>query len=325
MGLSEDRLRSLRFEYPERIPVSVGILPAAWMKYRETLDAVLDRHPALFGDRCGHEDDYDAIYQETYREGEHVDAWGCVWSNVKAGMEAIVTEHPVPTRADVRTLTAPEEDIGFPHGFMYLRLQDLRGFEALMIDFAEEPPELQMLIDKVLAYNLRQARLRLEALRAREEASAIVSFGDDLGLQHRLPISPRMWRKYLKSCYRAIYAPFREAGYDVYMHTDGHIVEIIPDLVDAGVNVINPQIGANGLEALAETCKGKVCVDLDLDRQQFPFFTPEEIDAHVREAVEVLSSPAGGLWLKAEINEDVPLVNIDAILTALERYREYYT
>jgi hypothetical protein len=324
MTLADDRLRSLRFEYPERIPVSVSILPAAWMKHREALDDVLDRHPAFFGDRNREDRDYDVIYRDTYREGRHVDAWGCVWSNVKAGMEAIVTEHPVPTRAGVRTLTAPEEDVGFPHGFMYLRLQDLRGFEALMIDFAEEPPELQMLIDKVLAYNLRQAQLRLEALKARGEEGTLVSFGDDLGLQHRLPISPATWRKYLKPCYRAIYTPFREAGHYVYMHTDGHIVEIIPDLVDAGVSVINPQIGANGLEALAATCKGKVCVDLDLDRQRFPFFTPEAIDDHVREAVEVLGSPAGGLWLKVEVNEDVPLENIDAILSALERYRGYY-
>ncbi len=59
---------------------------------------------------------------------------------LKAGMEAIVTGHPVPTREDVHRLEIPTEDAGLPHGFMYLRLQDLRGFEELMIDFAEEPP-----------------------------------------------------------------------------------------------------------------------------------------------------------------------------------------
>ena len=133
-----------------------------------------------------------------------------------------------------------------------------------------------------------------------------------------------MWRKFLKPCYSAIYTPFREARYYVYMHTDGHIHEIIPDLVDAGVNVINPQVRANGLDNLSRVCKGKVCVDLDLDRQMFPFATPQQIDDHIREAVEVLGSPEGGLWLKAEIGDDVPLENTAAILDALGRYRGYY-
>jgi len=44
----------------------------------------------------------DAIHTDTYIMGEHVDAWGCVWRNVQQGMEAIVTAHPVPTRAAVR-------------------------------------------------------------------------------------------------------------------------------------------------------------------------------------------------------------------------------
>ncbi len=151
-----------------------------------------------------------------------------------------------------------------------------------------------------------------------------MSFGDDLGMQQRLPIHPKKWRPYLKPCFAEIYRPFREAGYYVYMHTDGHIIEIIPDLVDCGVNVVNPQVRANGLEALAETCKGKVCVDLDLDRQLFPSPPPQQIDDHVREAVEILGSPEGGLWLKAEIGEDVPLDNIAAIFTALEAYRTFF-
>jgi len=321
--LEQDRIKSLNFETPEMIPVSVGILPAAWMKYREALDDLVARHAALFGEQ-GEPRDYDAIHTETYKAGEHVDVWGCVWSNVKAGMEAIVTGHPVPTREDVHRLEIPTEDAGFPHGFMYLRLQDLRGFEELMIDFAEEPPELQMLIDKVLAYNLRQGERLLASLQARGQTGTIVSFGDDLGMQQSLPMSPKTWRRYLKPCFAEIYRPFRAAGYHIYMHTDGHIIEIIPDLVDCGVNVVNPQVRANGLEALAETCKGKVCVDLDLDRQLFPFATPQQIDDHVRKAVEVLGAPEGGLWLKAEIGEDVPLENIAAIFTALEAYRTFF-
>ncbi len=319
MGLHDDRIKAINFDYPEQIPVSVSFLPAAWMKYREALDEIVERHPALFGPKQ-HDRDYDAV-GGTYVEGEHIDAWGCVWSNLQTGMEAIVTGHPVPTREAVHTLKAPEKNIGFPHGFMFLRLTDLRGFEEMMVDFAEEPPELQMLIDTVLQYNLRQAELRLGGL---PESGEIIYFGDDLGMQTSLPISPKKWRKYLKPCYQQIYRPFVEAGHYVYMHTDGHILEIIPDLIDAGVKVINPQIRANGLDELVRVCKGKVCVDLDLDRQFFPFATPAELDHHVREAVEKLGSRQGGLWLKAELNYEVPLENIEAVCKALETYRSYY-
>ncbi len=324
MSLENDRIKSLKFAYPEKIPVSVGILPAAWMQYRESLDALVCSHPAIFGECKVGERDYDAVHTGTYVMGNHVDVWGCVWSNLTTGMESIVTHHPVPTRGDVRKLKAPEEDSGFPHGFMYLRLLDLRGFEEVMVDFAEEPPELQMLIDTVLTYNLRQGKILLDALVSQGLKETLVTFGDDLGMQFSLAINPKKWRQYLKPCFAQIYQPFRDAGFYVYMHTDGHILEIIPDLVDCGVNVVNPQVGANGIDNLAEVCKGKVCVDLDLDRQQFPFFSPQDVDDHIHEAVDKLGSPAGGLWLKAEIGQDVPLANIAAIFDALETYSMYY-
>jgi hypothetical protein len=72
-------------------------------------------------------------------------------------------------------------------------------------------------------------------------------------------------------------------------------------------------------------CKGKVCVDLDLDRQLFPFATPQQVDDHIKECVTELGSPEGGLWLKAECGPDVPLENIEAVCTAMERYRDMYS
>ena len=317
---SIDKLKAMNFERPEYIPVKVGILPAAWMKYRDALDAIVRRHPAIFGDQKKARN-YDDVWSETYMAGRHVDGWGCVWENIATGREAIVTGHPAPTRESVHALKPPAIDIGLPHGFMFLRLADLRGFEEVMIDFAEEPPELQMLIDTVLAYNLRQ---RDQWLARHVGDGEMFHVGDDLGTQHALPVSPEQWRKYLKPCYRKLYQPVRQAGHPVYMHTDGHIYEIIPDLVDCGVTVINPQFRANGLDNLARVCKGKVCVDLDLDRQMFPFCTPADIDRHIREAVETLGSPEGGLWLKAETDDGVPLENIEAICVALEKYRGYF-
>jgi hypothetical protein len=319
MAQKDDRYKAMMFEYPEYIPASVSLMPATWMLYREELAALVARHPLIFGDEDPYQRDYDAVSGH-YAKGEYVDNWGCVWSSLRTGLDAIVTGHPVPRREDVRTLEAPKELLGhLPHGFMWLRLADLRGFDQIMMDFAEESPELQQLIDVVLEYNMREVDLLLQ-----RNDNYLVHFGDDLGMQHGLAISPAKWHKYLKPCYARIYGRCHEAGRSVYMHTDGHIIEIIPDLIDCGVNVLNPQIRANGLDNLVAVAKGKVCVHLDLDRQLFPFASPQEIDDHVREAVVKLGAPEGGLWLNAECEPDVPIENIEAICSAIEKYRAFY-
>jgi hypothetical protein len=322
MPFSPEEMQSLRREHPARLPVSVSILPATWMKYRERLDELLLKHRELFPAHEAGKRDYDRLDAATYHVGEHIDAWGCVWENLHDGFEAIVTGHPYPRREDLAQLTAPKIDAGLPHGFMFLRLLDLRGYEEALIDFAEEPPELQKMIDLVRDYNIRQVKLRLPQLGA---APDTIWFGDDLGTQHGLPLSPHCWRRYLKPAFTAIYAPVKAAGHYVYMHTDGGIWEIMPDLADCGVDVVNPQFRANGMERLREVMRsGRLTIDLDLDRQLFPFATPAQIDAHVRDCVQELADPAGGLWLKVEIAPDISLENITAIFTALEKYRELH-
>jgi hypothetical protein len=315
----DDYTKAMLWQRPDFIPTRISLLPSTWIQHREKLDPIVDRHSVLFDSQPQHRD-YDRVMLPTYAEGEHVDAWGCVWSNIKRGREAIVTGHPLPDRRDVQSFRAPEVDTGLPHGLMYLRLADLRGFEELMLDFAEEPPELQMLIDIVLEYNLRQVDILLST----RQKQTLIYFGDDLGMQDSLPIRPESWRKYLKPCFAELFGRCRRAGHWVYLHTDGHVLEIIPDLIECGANVLNLQIGANRLERLVEACKGQVCVDLDLDRQKFPFWGAQEIDAHVHEVVDQLGSPEGGLWLTAEIADDVPLENIEAIATTLEKYRSYF-
>jgi uroporphyrinogen-III decarboxylase len=233
-------------------------------------------------------------------------------------MESIVTEHPVRARADIHALQIPENRDGrIPHGFMYLRLLNLRGFEEAMLDFAEECEELQILIDKVLAYNLIQLDVALPRM------GPVAFLGDDLGMQKGLAIGPVKWRRYLKPCFARIFAKARDSGRFVYMHTDGCIVEIMQDLADCGAHMINPQYRANGLDNLVRTCRGKIPICLDLDRQLFPFATPSELESHVAECVESLYLPEGGLGLNAEINYEVPLENIAAIFDALRKYKSY--
>jgi uroporphyrinogen decarboxylase len=187
-----------------------------------------------------------------------------------------------------------------------------------MMDLVDEPPPLQKMIDMVLAYNLGAVQKMLKHERR------MYHFGDDLGMQDRLAMGPDLWRRYLKPCFAKIFQPIRRTGAHVYLHTDGHILPIIGDLIECGVTVLNPQIRANGLDGLVRECKDKVALNLDLDRQLFPFCTPNDIREHVREAVLALGSKRGGLMLSAECEPDVPLENIEAICQALEDHMSFF-
>jgi uroporphyrinogen-III decarboxylase len=150
----------------------------------------------------------------------------------------------------------------------------------------------------------------------------LIGMGDDLGTQTALMVSPRVWRTYLLPAYREQFKIMRESGAQCYFHSDGCILEVIDDLIQAGVSIINPQIGANGLDNLVTACKGRVCVMLDLDRQNIlPFGSPQEVMDHVRETVEKLGSPSGGLMLLGECQPNVPLANIEALCQAMEQFR----
>ncbi|GHU39361.1 hypothetical protein FACS1894105_14040 [Clostridia bacterium] len=311
-------IKAATYAYPEEIPVGVGLLPAVFIKYGDDVKKILAKYTDLVGEHWQGYDPHKNM-PASYHAGQFTDPWGCVWSNECDGMESIVTGHPVPTREDVHTMKVPESDVGMPHGYMYLRLLDLRGFEEIMIDFCEEPPELQMLIDKVLNYNIRQTKIALE----RNPNAEMMYYGDDLGMQKGLAIGAEKWRKYMKPCFAAIYKLCKDAGKLVYMHTDGCIYEIMPDLKECGVDMINPQYRSNGIDNLERVCKGKIAINLDLDRQLFPFSNPKELHAHVAECVKTMYLPEGGLGLNVEIGPDVSLINIEALLDAVCEYKVY--
>lgn len=317
MATQEMLIKAATYQSPEEIPVSIGMLPAVFIKYGDAMKELMSGYPEFFGEWWKNYDPYKNM-PGSYHKGEFTDAWGCVWSNEEDGMESIVTKNPVKTREDIYTMQVPEKDVGLPHGFMYLRLLDLRGFEEAMIDFFEEPPELQILIDKVLNYNLRQVKNMLE-----NNKSPMVYFGDDLGMQKGLAIGAERWRKYMKPCFSALYKLCKDDNRLIYMHTDGCIYEIMQDLQECGVDMINPQYRANGLDNLVKICKGKIPICLDLDRQLFPFGTPDDMRRHVEECVKALYLPEGGLAINLEIGPDNSLENIKALFDAVSEFRFY--
>lgn len=314
--------QSIKYQSPKTIPVTARLVPAAYIKHGKELQRIAREYPQFYGlDRVNLKR---LSMKDSYRSGRWVDEWGCVWDNIDEGMDSIVTEHPVKSEEDVFSLQIPQNRDGrLPHGFMYLRLLDLCGFEDTMVYFAEEGETIQTLIDKVQDYNVNQVRSILHWWD--KPFTKMYKFGDDLGMQTGLAIGAERWRKYLKPCYKKLYGMIKEYNKNaiVYMHTDGQIFEIMPDLQECGVDVINPQFRANGLDNLVRVCRGKIPIRLDLDRQMFPFATRSQIFDHVGQCVEELYLKEGGLSLYAEISYDTPLDNVVAVLDALEKYRHY--
>ena len=152
----------------------------------------------------------------------------------------------------------------------------------------------------------------------------IVQFGDDLGGQGGPLISPDMYRRFYKPFHQRLWARAKElAEVKVMLHCCGGVRELLPDLIEAGLDAINPvQINARGMEA------GGLKRDFGRDitfwgggcdtRDVLPSGTPEEVRAHVQAQVGLLS-PGGGFVFQQVHNilADVPAVNILAMFAAL--------
>lgn len=273
---------------------------------------------------------------------EKTDIWGCKWVYPLEAHDGQNVSHPIASWSDLSAYVPPSPenhtDWGAAkdrlasdkdearvargdtdHGFIFLRLSYLRGYENLMLDFAEDRPELRELIDLVETYWLEVCKRWIDA------GADLISFGDDLGLQRSLPISPTTWRKFIKPSYQRVLSFCRANGVHTFLHTDGYIVDIIPDLIECGVSQLNPQDLVNGLDRLERLAKGKVCIHLDIDRQNLMVFgTPEQVEEHVSNCITTLGSARGGLSMIWYAFPPTPIENIEAAARAMDKYATFW-
>jgi uroporphyrinogen-III decarboxylase len=206
-----------------------------------------------------------------------------------------------------------------PHGHTFLLLQSLRGYRNLIYDMADDEPRLHDLIGVVETFNLSLVR-RFIGLGAEW-----VGYPEDLGMQRGPMISPTHFRRFIKPVYQRLMQPARDAGCIVHMHSDGDIRALADDLIEGGVQVINLQDLVNGVDWIAARFAGRVCVDLDVDRQTITRFgAPAQIDALIREHVVKLGRKEGGLMMVYGLYPGVPLRNVRALMDAMTRYASYY-
>jgi len=345
----ENTLRAVRFERPEYIPMGFAVNGACWQNYDQAaLQDLLEGHPLLFPGYERKPEPYVPGFGSTARAGEpYTDGWGCTWETTEDGIVGTVTGHPLESWDAFAEYAAPDPETstgvgpmdwdavgkrfanaeahgqlragGLTHGHTFLRLQDIRGYENLIFDMADDEPRLHRLINRVEEFNMAVVRRYLEL------GAEWMSYPEDLGMQVGPMLSPAHLQAFIKPSYQRLMAPAREAGCVVHMHSDGDIRELVDDLIDGGVEIINMQDLVNGIDWIAERFAGQVCIDLDIDRQEItPFGTPAQIDALIREEVEKLSSREGGLMMIYGLYPGVPLENVAALMDAMERYAGHW-
>lgn len=351
MALSEreNYLRTVTMTGPEWIPCRVSISGASYDQLRDDIEDVMARHPIIFpGFEKGQRDYDNWDFGPGCRAGEDFeDAWGCVWRSDIDGIEGVVINAPLANWDDLETYQPPDPLVtadrgpvdweanrrniaaqrergeltagGVAHGYLFMRMYYLRGFENLMCDFATADPRLQELIDMLVEHNMKLVGQWLDS------GVDVMEFGEDLGTQTASTISPRDFAKWITPAYTKLIEPCREKGTLVALHSDGYIMELMDEFIKCGLDIINPQDLCNGIDDLAAEVKGRMCIRLDIDRQTIvPFGTPREIHELIEEEVRKLGSPQGGLEFGCGIYPPTPAENVNAICEALEEFRTYY-
>jgi len=341
----ENYLRAIEFRYPEWIPCRVDFSYAFWRKHREELEKIVVSHPLIFRDSaCVRiEDQRKGSYDlpPVYREGEYFrDNWGCLWYNTKEGYEGRVVENPLSNWEALDTYQPPDFLTKTERGErdwekikrdieeqrkkgllikgdgerLFDRLYFLRGFKNLMIDITTDDPHLPKLINMLLDYEMKLVKKWLDI------GVDIMGFHTDIGTQNGLMISPLKFRKYIKPMLKKLFMTCRNANTHVYLSSDGRLVDLVNEFIECGISNQQVQLGANTLKDVEKAYKGKLCIELDLNRQMFPFCKPEDIKKHVKEAVERLYLQEGGLMVWGWLTDDVPLKNVNALCEALEQF-----
>ncbi len=350
MNQRENLLKTVRFERPDHIPIHYHINESCWHHYpQDALKELMATHPVLFEDYEPTPEPVRPDYAPWARaEHPYEDAWGCTWETEDDGIVGSVTGHPLADLSALDGFTPPDPSstngIGpvdwdaishemrsaearnelavgsLIHGHTFLRLCDLCGYEALLFAMIDENPRLLKLIEMVEAFNMESVTRYLDA------GAEWISYPEDLGMQVGPMISPELFCKYIKPSYERLMQPAREAGRIVHMHSDGDLHTLVDDLIDGGVEVLNLQDLVNGIDWIQERLAGKVCIDLDIDRQSVTVSgTPDEIDAHFRSIVTNLGSKEGGLMLLYGLYPGTPIENAKAVADAMERYSGYYS
>lgn len=337
MNSRERVRRAITFQRPDRMPYFHRFLDATRTRYPREVAALQARYP---GD--GDVTEWQAVPPVVLTSGtgtEQVDEWGCLRATGVPGLMGLAVGHPLADWQRLSSYHYPDYRLldwqcaGTSRSLQperyrtgmspvlnpFERMQALRGFAELMLDLAEQRPEVQRLRDSVVD------TMRVAVDRWIQSDVDAVGFGDDWGTQQGLMISPEMWRAIFRPAYAYLFEPVKRAGKFVQFHSDGMVLPIIPDLLALGVDILNVQHDLIGLTQL-EPFRGQVCFLTQIDSQRLlPYGTPATVRQRIGEVFGALGTPGGGVIGYAVIGPDVPPENMAAVYAAYEELGQQWS
>lgn len=353
MTSRERVITAMRRQVPDMVPkdLSWGLSPGALETFKKNTGAddpeeyfnidvrFVDFNPTQ------HIADY-SIYHKDLPSNATISEWGAAsipgssFHFAKAihslqGVEDIklIENYPLPDfMADYRhnnlnEKTKAVQDKGFAAaGTLYCTIFEvawsIRSMEDIFIDFSFNPDAATVLLDKITDLRCRQA------CRFAEAGVDILMLGDDIGTQRALMMSPDTWIKWLKPRLAKVIDSARSVNPDllIFYHSDGNCYEAIPGLIEAGIDILNPvQPECMNPAALKKEFGNDLAFWGTLGTQTvFPFGTPDDVRASVKERIETVGV-GGGLLMGPThmIEPEVPWENMKAFYEAVEEFGRY--
>jgi len=254
--------------------------------------------------------------------------WGYVSPLRKAESLAEIEEYPLEDvsrydwsgmRGEVEKAHAAGKVADGSVGHMYESAWQIRGYEQFLMDTIERPDWAGCLLERLFQRNLVKAR---ELARAGVD---LIRTGDDVANQRTLMFRKETWRTLVHSRWAKVYAEIKSISprTQIHYHSDGNVMEIVPDLIEAGVDILNPlQPECLDVDEVHRRYGRRVSFDGTIGTQStMPFGTAAEVRARVKEVIEKYGRKGGLIIGPTHVLEpEVPIDNIEALFGACREY-----
>jgi len=275
----------------------------------------------------------------------YTDEWGVGWKNVEyetrfgKGRYTEIVGHPLADDDAIDSYQPPDPNrpelyveaervikeykdeywiVGVTVTTIFETAWALRGYEKTLMDLVVYPDFVERLFDIPFNYHLTAAK------RLVEMGVDMIWIGDDMGAQDRMLISPDTWRRFFKPRMATLISTLKSINPDVKIayHSDGNIYPIIPELIEIGLDVLNPiQPRSMAPEKVKREYGDRLCFWGSMDEQYtLPFGTPAEVEKEVTTRLKTLGKN-GGLIIGPthHVQLDTSLENFWAMVNAITK------
>ncbi|MEX0322659.1 MAG: uroporphyrinogen decarboxylase family protein [Puniceicoccaceae bacterium] len=274
----------------------------------------------------------------------YTDDWGVGWKNTAYktqfgdGIYTEIEGHPLEDDDAISSYKAPDPEreelytdaastlknfqkdyfiVGSTMTTIFETAWALRGLENMLMDFVEDPDLASEILDIPLEYH-RAVTKRLVSM-----GVDMVWLGDDIGAQHSMFISPDTWRQFLKPRMAGLISDLKgiNPNLKIVYHTDGCVYPVIPELIEIGVDILNPiQPASMDPARLKKEYGDRLCFWGSVDEQHtLPFGSVDDVKNEVVERIQTLGA-SGGLIISPthHVQLDTPIENYEAFISTVK-------